>query len=291
MKRLLVIGSIICLIALSGCMQIDKPLIVGVSPESGHPPFVIEVRATAPGSGTYTFELYSKQYGDEPYDTITTTEGTITVTIHIDPRDWHCEVIWTDGVIVRGPVAIRVGLENDPPIIHRPQMTGAWDYRGEGNYISYLSVGQAYTFDFSYIKEDVLYPGYLPRVWGIEDPDGDFCAIVAVTCWAREKGKDNPDSIYTYPYNPDEFQVNDRPGFLVFPWWTGQPDSQGRPMTPALLPWPGNGGYTTPGCFRWDLCGGVAEQPWYMDITAEDQYGARTTTRLPYRLAPVGVNP
>lgn len=291
MKRTAVL-LVLCLIALSGCMKVTEPLAVTVTPESGHPPFEVTITALAAGVGTYTFQLFSDQFGDLPYDTITNTDGLIAVTIYIDPRDWHVEVTWTDGNEFYGPVIVRVGLENEAPVIHQPQVTGKsmaipppWT-----DAIRYLEVGQAYTFNFTHMLEYPLYPGYRAREWGIEDPDGDAWQIAEVKCWAEKKGAEAPDSVFTYPFSPDVFWVDGVPGFLVFPWWSGELDNQGRPMAPKPLPWPGNGGYVTLLCFEWNLCAGVKEQAYYVDVTAEDEYGAQSTGRFPYMLAPVGAD-
>lgn len=299
-----VAALLFCLIVLSGCtllQDLNSPpgqrlrLMVTIDPESGHPPFDVTIRAriidgskeTNP-EGSYTYSLY---VDGEPYDTITTAKDTRGETIHVNPLRWECRVSWTDGVNELGPVAVTAGLENEAPVIHPPrtkpaQTTGLFPL--PDGCLGYLEPKQAYLFDFTYLKEEPLYPGYGTQEWGIYDEDPSV--IVAWVCWAEEKGPDTPASVFTYPYFPGVFRVEDRHGALVIPWWTGAPDDKGRPIAPYPLPWPGNGGYFTPGCFDWDTCDGIAEQEWYLKITAEDLFGARSTRTFVYRLSPVAAD-
>jgi len=280
-------GLLMLLMLLAGCRQASI-VTVTITPNSGHPPFqvVIEVQgATSTSPIAYTFELYADNI---LYDTISGIENSLKVMIHVDPRDWKCKVLWDDGGHVVGSETVRVGLVNSAPNGFPPQMTGTWINPGWITEASFLHPGQPYIFDFTYRKELVLYPGFVPREWGIIDPDGDSWKIVGVRCWAESKGRDHPDSVYTYPYDPDEFWVKREPGFLVFPFHTAVLDAHGRPKPPMALPWPGNGGYAIP-CFEnpLEFCDGVEDQRWTMEVTAEDQYGARKTLKFRYRLLPV----
>ena len=57
MKRVAVLGAVLLLAVLSGCVPPLSPLVVSITPSSIHPPCEVKISVEAPGPGTYTYEL------------------------------------------------------------------------------------------------------------------------------------------------------------------------------------------------------------------------------------------
>lgn len=248
------IGLVIALLALSGCSVTPPPFEVVVTPDSGHPPFAVTVTAQDMSGGTYTYEVTGMA-------AVQSTENVFKTVVHEWP--WQCVVTWQDGDNVEH-ATVHVGLNNVGPTINRPLLDGKKD-------LWYGVPLERILVDCNYHEEDPLYPGYLPVVTGIKDPDGDSWTLTALTI--KCDLQDAPDMLFYPPYRPGEVHADGIENAAIwYPTYTGVTELiSGLPYPP----YPEQG-------YPWNPClnNGVPTMPPQdatITITAEDQFGASTT--------------
>lgn len=264
-KLAIVAGMFVALAALYGCLSPAAPFDLVVTPDSGHPPFAVTITAPDKGGGTYTYEATGEaavQSTDRSYQTV----------VHEWP--WQCRVTWTDGDSVAQATA-HVALNNVGPTINRPLLDGKSD-------LWYGVPLERILIDCNYHEEAPLWPGYRPVVTGIKDPEGDRWTLIAldIKCDLQSPS----DTLFYPPYRPGVFHADGIDNAAVwYPTYIGPTEQISKLPYP---PYPEMG-------YPFDPCldNGVPKMPSQMatiTITAEDEFGARTTKSFTIPVGPVG---
>jgi hypothetical protein len=241
------------LFILAGCAEVPygNPMMVHVSPESGHPPFTVTITATGRDGGEYLFQL--------PDGDVRTGSPTITATV--DRFDWHGSVVWTRGDLCNVREFV-VQAVNAPPTIGFPLLAPYLDWHMRGRERTLL--------DFNF------HDGGPYGTWtGIYDPDGDEWRIVSITL--RAPLKDDDDSIFCAPYDGTYHATwHDRVienACVVYPLYTGK-QVGGLPCSPQGLTEKGYPAspYQNPNLYYGQK---FSEQVATLTVIAEDSWGAR----------------
>lgn len=253
-RRLAAILGAGVLAALAGCAEAPyvNPMMVHVSPESGHPPFTVTITVTGRDGGEYLFQL--------PGGDVSSTEPTVTATA--DSFDWHGSVVWTRGDLcdVR---EFTVQVVNAPPVILRPSLAPHLEW--------YLTPRERTLLDFNF-RDGGMYG----TSSGIYDPDGDEWRIVSVAIQAPLK--DDPDSIFCAPhdgsYHATWHSNVIENACVVYPLYTGK-EVGGLPCSPQGLTEEGypTSPYQNPNLYYGQA---FARQTAIIMVIAEDSLGART---------------
>lgn len=252
-------GWFLIFLVLTGCTlfepDVQQDFRVKVYPKSGHPPFEVTIVATPMDGGTYTFEL-----PDET--TIEQSDNELTATVDRDP--WEVTVRWSSGTGIRHQKAVTVEIDNQPPTVRRPKLAPSPDW--------FFRPRERTLMDFNYDPGSMYGP---PS--GISDPDGDAWHIVEIKVLCETKCM--YDSIFCPPYEPGVFHATFRGQLIenaciVYPTYTGEIDEEtGLPFPPIV-----EEGY--PYDYRSDhnlTPGEMPTQTATITVTAEDEWGARTT--------------
>jgi hypothetical protein len=204
----------------AGCTLLDEPkplFSMELLPESGHPPFSVEIRVTDMGEGSYTFEL--------PNETIEQSTNVLYTTVDAD--FWQVRVTWTNSEGDQQSATATANVINGSPTIRRPEILP-----GMGWFLTPLS---RTLLDFNY-KTGAVY-----GATGISDPDGDAWHIVSIEVMCSEKFG-LADSIFCPPREPGFFHAYYRGEIIenaciVYPTHTGAPHpvvSSSAPLTERI---------------------------------------------------------
>ncbi len=264
MRMVLFLALVVLLAALCGCTE-PHVLNAFVDPPTGHVPYEAHIVCTRL-PGTYTYDL--------PDDTsITTNENEIAVTI--DQLAWTARVTWTDGRQVRVVDATAQGT-NAPPLILAPRING-------DAYQGVMRPREATLIDFSHVaaglsgpESGVVYDG----TW----------RVVSIRVEAEGKavcGAIMEDCVYTPPWEAGVFhalyhgQVWEN-ACLVYPLFTAEIASNGRPYAPEALP-----GYSYDGARNRNLLLGVEfpAQTAVVRVVVADDWGRETGASFSFRVA------
>jgi len=192
-SALFVTGLLLALLALNGCIPVAEPFFVTTTPDSGHPPFAVTVAAFPvdpdKDGSTYTF-------GATGEASVQSTDSSYQTVIHEWP--WKCTVTWNNGDSVAVATA-HVALNNVGPTINRPLIDGKSD-------LWYGVPLERNSIDCRYHEETPLWPGYVPVVTGIKDPDGDSWTLTAISVQCDLL--DDPDTLFMPPYRPGVFHAD-----------------------------------------------------------------------------------
>lgn len=249
-----IVGAGIVVI-LAGCAEAPyvNPMVVHVSPESGHPPFTVTIIVTGRDGGEYLFRF--------PDGDVDTTEPSATATV--DRLDWQGSVAWTRGDL-HDAREFSVGVVNAPPVIGRPALAPHPEW--------YLSPRERTLLDLNF-RDGGAY-----GTWsGIYDPDGDEWRIVSIAIQAPLKA--DPDSIFCAPfdgtYHATWHSNVIKNACVVYPLYTGK-SVGGLPCSPRGMP---EAGYPSSPYQECNLYYGkpFAEQRATITVVAEDSWGARAT--------------
>jgi hypothetical protein len=264
MRTVFSLALVVLLAALCGCTE---PLVLNafVDPPTGHVPYAAHIVCTSL-PGTYTYDL--------PDGTSTRTKDS-EIAVTIDELAWTARVTWTDGHQVR-VVDVTAQGTNAPPLILAPKLNG-------DAYQGVMRPREATLIDFTHVtaglsgpESGVVYDG----AW----------RIVSIRVEAEDKavcGAIMGDCIYTPPWEEGAFhalyhgQVWEN-ACLVYPLFTAEIASNGRPYAPEALP-----GYSFDGARNRNLLLGVEfpEQTAVIRVVVEDDWGRETSASFPFKVA------
>ena len=264
MRTVLSLALVVLLAALCGCTE---PFVFNafVDPPTGHVPYAAHIVCTSL-PGTYTYEL--------PDGTSTTTKQN-EFDVTIDELAWTARVTWTDGRQVCVVNVVAQGT-NELPLILAPRLNG-------DAYQGVMRPREATLIDFTHVtaglsgpESGVVYDG----AWH----------VVAIHVEAEGKvlcGAIMEDCVYTPPWEAGAFhalyhgQVWEN-ACLVYPLFTSEIASNGRPYAPEALP-----GYSYDGARNRNLLLGVEfpEQTAVVRIVVEDDWGRQTSASFSFAVA------
>lgn len=195
---------LIVALAISGCVRIVPPvpqISLTISPERGHPPFEVEVEATAMDGGTYAFSL--------PGEVIEQDSNVLVCTVDSDP--WTISVRWTSSDGVQRSATAAADVVNAPPLIRRPTVLPGAGW--------FLQPRVRTILDFNHRAG-------AGETSGIYDPDGDAWHIESVSVLCKEK-HGLEDSVFRPPLEPGTYQATYQNGVLpnacvIYPTYTGE---------------------------------------------------------------------
>ena len=280
MKRMAVLGAVLLLAVLSGCMF--QPAVgVWLSEEEVHPGDTVTVNVTPIDGGTYQYEvlrdglvIYTRQVA----------ESSMIFTVEWWPWAVRVTVFNREGV-ASTPITLAPILRNESPVIYRPKESGGDQFYGE-----HIPL-ESYVYDLNPGRDQY---GNRTGVW-----DEDEWHIVSVEISEPESAP-HLTTIVTWPYQEGVWQVGGLKGqatgdpiqnaFEVFYTWCGKirtgVEPTGRPWLPIGR---GQGYWTDPlKCHgKINLAAKTSgTQTATMTITVEDKYGAQTTEVFEIRIGP-----
>lgn len=254
----------VLLAALTGCTE---PVVLHafVDPPRGNVPYAAHIVCTSL-PGTYTYEL--------PDGTaITSKESQLDVTI--DQLAWTARVTWTDGHQVRVEDVAAQGT-NAPPLILAPRLNG-------DAYQGVMRPREATLIDFTH------HPGGLSGPESGVVYDGAW-RVTSIHVEAEGKvlcGAIMEDCVYTPPWEAGAYHALYRGqvwenACLVYPLYTTELASNGRPYAPEALP-----GYIYDGARNRNVLLGVEfpEQTAAIIVVVEDDWGRQTSASFPFKVA------
>jgi len=276
MKRIAVLGAVLLLAALSGCMQ---PVVgVWLSVDEVHPGDTVTVNVTPVEGGTYQYEVMDAGL------VIYTRQGPeATMEFVVEWWPWSVRVtVYNREGVASTPITLAPILRNKSPTLYRPRESG-----GDGFWQEHIPL-QSYVYELN-----PSFDRYGNRL-GVWDEDGDSWHIVSVEI--REPESDpRLTTIVTWPYQVGVWQVGGLNGqatgdpipnaFEVFYCWSGK-KKDGRPWLPISR---GQGYWFDPLKCHADINKAAPTsnaQTATMTITVEDECGARTTEVFEVRIGP-----
>jgi len=250
--------------ALTGCTE---PVVLHafVDPPRGHVPYAARIVCSSL-PGTYTVEL--------PDGTaITSKEHEFDVVV--DRLEWEARVTWTDGHQVRVENIAAQGT-NAPPLILAPRLNG-------DAYQGVMRPREATLIDFTH------HPGGLSGPESGVVYDGAW-RVASIRVEAEGKvlcGAIMEDCVYTPPWEEGVFHALYHGqvwanACLVYPLFTAEIASNGRPYAPEALP-----GYSFDGARNRNLLLGVEfpEQTAVVRVVVEDDWARQTSASFPFKVA------
>jgi hypothetical protein len=254
----------VVLAALTGCTE-PAELHAFVDPPRGHVPYAARIMCSSL-PGTYTVELpdgtaiMSKEH---EFDVV------------VDRLEWEARVTWTDGRQVRVENVLAEGT-NTPPIILLPRING-------DPYLWTLRPREQTLIDFTH------------RLGGLSGPESGVVydgawRVVEIRVEPKLKtlcGAPMGDSIFCPPWEAGAVhalfsgQVLEN-ACLVYPLYTAETASNGRPYAPEALP-----GYDYDSARNRNVLVGVEfpEQTATIIVVVEDDWGRRTSASFDIRVA------